>query len=212
MRTLVLLCLSLILSGFCAADTVVLKDQQVIDCQVQGFDHYTLDVQTFKGKVFHIPWGEVQSVSQTSRSLTSSELSFITPNSVEVTTFAAPLSESLAFQKALYPGFFIHGWGHHFAHDEDRYYTLVAGELLGVATAGFGLQEYLSNANSTESRITSQSLSIGGLSIFAATWVYDLAFAGSAVRHFNQAHDLVSAQIRVGFQFPVPGCQLALNW
>jgi hypothetical protein len=199
MRTLPLLLLSLILLTACpaAADTVTLKDMQVVDGHILGFDHYTLDLDA-KGRTFHIPWGEVQSVSHTSSTAASDEQRFITGNPVEVTTYINPISRETVFHKSLYPGFFIHGWGHHLAHDDNRYYGLLAAELSGAVMAGFGLQEYLSNSGSSEDRVTSQTLSIVGGALFTVSWLYDVAFAGSAASRFNQLHQLSLAPARPG--------------
>jgi hypothetical protein len=187
----------LLLLAFCGpawADTVVLKDGQTLDCDIKGHDRYSLDVQSRKGVLFHIPWEEIKSVTHSTTAVPAdAEQSHLTSGQAEVTSRVAAIPPEYAFDKALWPGVLIHGWGHHIAHDEERYYGLLAAEVSGVVIAGFGVPEMFSTDKPSESRITSQTLSIAGGTLFLLSWLGDLAFAESAARSFNAAHNLALA-------------------
>ncbi len=109
-----------------------------------------------------------------------------------------------AFAAALWPGFFLHGWGHHVAGDQETFLNLAGGELFGVIMLTFGLSEALGPDIKGESKATSQSIAIAGGAIFATTWLWDLTRAGAAATRFNRENHLSLAP-REG------GAQVALN-
>ncbi len=109
-----------------------------------------------------------------------------------------------AFVASLWPGVFVHGWGHHVAGDQESFLNLAGGELFGCIMLGFGLSEALGPDIKDESKSTSQSIAVAGGAIFAVTWLWDVADAGSAATRFNKEHNLTLS--------PLPGgAQLALN-
>lgn len=105
-----------------------------------------------------------------------------------------------AFVASLWPGVFLHGWGHHVAGDQDTFLNLAGGELFGVIMMGFGLSEALGPDIKDESKSTSQSIAIGGAAVFGVTWLWDVADAGAAAKRFNKEHNLSLAPLNGGAQ------------
>jgi hypothetical protein len=172
--------------------TVRLKDGQSFQAQLQKSDKYFLSVNNAKGTHFDIPWAEVEAID--SSEVGSDGLALLranlTPGPGPVGSIVEPRDGSVAFKRALWPGFLLHGSGFRYAGDNETFVSLAGGELFGVVIAGFGLSELQSTTDDGEHRGTSLGLAVGGGSIFALTWLYDLAFAPGAARDFNAAKGL----------------------
>jgi hypothetical protein len=172
--------------------TVRLKDGQVFPAQLQKSDKYFLSFNNAKGTHFDIPWAEVEAVD--SKDLGADGLALLranlTPGPGPVGSIVEPRSGGEAFKRALWPGFLLHGSGHRYAGDNDSFVSLAGGELFGVVIGAFGLSELNGATEDGEHRGTSLALAVGGGSIFALTWFYDMAFAPGAARDFNAAKGL----------------------
>lgn len=171
---------------------VRLKDGQAFEAQLQRSDKYFLSINNAKGTHFDVPWAEVEAIE--SSDISSDGLALLRANLMPepgpVGSIVEPRSGGEAFKRALWPGFLLHGSGHRYAGDNDTFVSLAGGELFGVVIAGFGLSELSSTTEDGEHRGTSLALAVGGGSIFALTWLYDLAFAPGAARDFNAAKGL----------------------
>ncbi len=198
------------------ADTVVLKDGQVLKGDVKGFDAYFLDVKNGLGTPFHIPWGEVRSVSHTTTANSWLEDTYITQQPAEVTVVVQPVSPGACLKAALFPGVLLHGWGLRQAHDENGFYSLAGAEVFGVIVGGFGLTELTGPSIQGENKDTSLGLTIGGGSIFALSWLWDLAFAAHTAEKFNHDHGLAWVPPAPSLAWRAApsgrGGMLAFNW
>lgn len=176
---------------------VTLKDGQSVKGQIQGYDSYFLDIKSYKGATFHIPWPEVQAMS---RQGTPEEWAqaYMTPEkNVAVSTIVTPISGAKAFKASLFPGILVHGWGHMQARDSDRFYALLGAEVFGLMVGTFGVTEMRgpiffkpNNDNPGENDDTARALAWGGITVFTLSWLYDVAFASSAADRFNREHGL----------------------
>lgn len=184
-----------------AAIQVRLKDGQSLDARLLKYDAYFLSIANGAGTVFDLPWAEVASVDGAElgadlalmRGRLSAEPS-------DVSSLIQARSGRAAFGKAVWPGFFLHGSGHRYAGDNDTFISLAGAELFGVVVGGFGLNELLGPSKDGEHKDTALALTIGGGSIFALTWLWDLAFAPGAANRFNQAKGLVLEPTPTGAQ------------
>jgi hypothetical protein len=177
---------------------LVLKDGQALKGAVQGYDSYFLDVKIQKGATFHVPWPEIKSVSREGRPEDWAQAFLTAEQNVVVTTTVTPLNPGQAFLASLFPGFFIHGWGHYQARDTDRFYALLGAEVFGVMVGGFGVTEASgvwglksSPGVAGENDNTARALAYAGAAIFAGSWLWDVCFASSAADRFNREHGLV---------------------
>jgi hypothetical protein len=180
--------------GLLRADTVTLKDGQASDGEVQGFDQYFLDFKAPHGKTFHIPWGEVRSLSHTTTTRSWLEDNYITGYTLPEggsATVISPLDPSKALKAALFPGFFIHGWGHREARDTDTFYSLLGAEAFGLLVGGFGVSELSGREVAGESNAVAQYLTYGGAGVFLLSWLWDVAFAYHSATEYNQVNGLV---------------------
>ncbi len=128
-----------------------------------------------------------------------------TPETAAVTV-SARKSPSGAFHAALWPGFIIHGAGYRAAGDDDAFLNLAGGEIFSVVLLGFGMNEAFGPGIPGETKITSQSIAVGGGIIFLGTWAWDLIGASGAARDFNQKNGL---SLLPAFT-PQGGAQLAM--
>jgi hypothetical protein len=103
-----------------------------------------------------------------------------------------------AFLLALFPGILIHGYGHFYADDNLTGNVLLTGEVVSVASVGFGAL-ILSDTNTFSGGIlgsTSNANSIGtnliwgGVIAFTALWIVDMAHAPIAAQDYDDEHDL----------------------
>lgn len=189
-----------------AALSITLKDGQQLQGNLLKYDDYFLSVKNRRGTSFDLPWVEVQSVDS---SALSADLPLmrgrLTSASSPVNSLVQARDPSTALSRALWPGILLHGAGHRYAGDYDRFVSLAGAELFGVVVGGFGANEYFGPGKDGEHKDTALALTVGGGVIFGVTWLWDLAFSPGAARKFNEAHGLAL--------LPAPnGAQLALSF
>jgi hypothetical protein len=178
---------------------VTLKDGQAMTGLLKTYDELLLVVANARGKIFSLPWAEVASVSALSPSPDAALMQqYLRPGPAEVVTLMAPKSPQEAWRRALWPGVLVHGAGYRAAGDNETFLNLAGGEIFSAVLLGFGLAEALGPGIPGETKITSESIAVGGGVIFLATWVWDLCGAPSAARDFNAKNDLALLPVQGG--------------
>ena len=188
----ILFVLALLLAPALSADMVQLKDGQKAEGKIDSFDDYILKFTPEGGKQILIPWDEVAEIGESE--ITGASALFegkLKPDDVQVTTLLEPLDPGKAFGKALFPGLLIHGWGHRYANDNDTFYSLAGAQLFSMLlVAGVVGNELTQDAATTDDKSFSNYFLVGGAVIFAGTWIWYMAFAGSAAKKFNKEKGL----------------------
>ncbi len=172
-----------------SADKIILKDEQVFEADVTGFDEYYLEVTLENGKEISIPWAEVRYVKHTTTASSWLEETYMTDGDAEVKTYVSPLDPCVALQKAFFPGILTHGSGHLYARDEDRGISLLSAEILSVIIMGLSVMDVITHDADDRNTGITRGIFYGGLAVFTATWLYDIIFAPGAVKEFNEKHD-----------------------
>jgi hypothetical protein len=103
-----------------------------------------------------------------------------------------------AFLLAFFPGLLIHGYGHFYADDHLMGNVLLTGEVVSVLSIGFGAL-IKSDATTFSGGILGDSLNAdhvgtnllwGGIAVFTALWIVDMAHAPTAASDYNAEHGL----------------------
>ena len=170
---------------------ITLKDGQIFKGHIVQYDAYFLEAESLGGVKANIPLSEIAEIEPgdyigdiaTLRKHLSSE-------KVEVTSDLSAKDSKLALQKALWPGFVIHGWGYRAAGNQDMFLSLVGGEIFGVLVGGFGAIKAADGASNASEIQAGVDLAIGGASLFAVTWLWDVVGAPHYARSFNAEHGL----------------------
>jgi hypothetical protein len=187
--------------------SLTLKDGQSTTCSLQTYDEISLVVSNAQGRSFSIPWGEVRAVSAIGSGPDAALMQqYLRPGDTEVETLIAARSPEKAFKTALWPGVLIHGAGYRAAGDNEAFLNLAGGEIFSAVLLTFGLNEALGPGIPGQTKITSQSIAVGGGVIFLATWAWDLLGASAAARDFNAANHLAlgggdGSQLALAYKF-----------
>ncbi len=188
-KTVLFAVLALFVFTAAGADKIILKDEQVFEADVTGFDEYYLEVTLENGKKISIPWAEVRYVKHTTTASSWLEETYMTDEDAEVKTYVSPLDPGVAVQKAFFPGILTHGSGHLYARDKEKGVSLLSAEILSVIIMGLSVMDVIThNTDDGNSGIT-RGIFYGGLAVFTGTWLYDIIFAPGAVKEFNEKHD-----------------------
>ena len=172
--------------------TVTLKDGQSARVDLLSYDDFFLSVKNAVGTRFNLPWPEVAAVDGPAAmggdlALMRGHLS-ADPHAVE--TVLEPRHPSVAFEKALWPGVLLHGWGFHYAGDQGMFANLAGAEAFGVVLGAFGTYlQYFPNSSDTSLTVP-KALTAAGIAIFGLTWAWDLAFSPHAAAVLDRAHGL----------------------
>jgi hypothetical protein len=176
-------------------DHVALKDGQEADGKIRGYDAYFLSFELKNATKVQIPWMEVAGVKPAEFSGdTALMMQYLKNEPSEVQSHIQPKSASQARMKALFPGFFLHGYGYKEAGNQDVFLSLAGAEIFGLLVGGFGAARASdpSIANDTQSgeQADAQALAWGGVSIFALSWLIDIVGSGYSADSFNAEHHL----------------------
>jgi hypothetical protein len=103
-----------------------------------------------------------------------------------------------AFLVGFFPGFLIHGYGHFYAEDNLMGTTLLTGEIVSLSSIAVGLviksdtktfSGGLLGDPANADQVGSNMI-IGGVILFAATWIVDMAHAPTAAEDYNHEFNL----------------------
>lgn len=116
----------------------------------------------------------------------------------------------LATVFAVLPGIVFHGFGNFYAGDYDIGTRCLVAEVIGVGIAfwGYNIIHESSNWGPYFGNNTDQAgywIKAGGVTLIAASWIYDLATAAESAQSFNKDH-----QIQFQLEGRYDGVQLAL--
>jgi hypothetical protein len=173
-------------------DHVALKDGQEADGKIRGYDAYFLSFELKNANKVQIPWIEVAALKPAEFSGDTALMTqYLKNEPAEVQSRIQAKGGMHAFEKALWPGFAVHGYGFKEAGNNDMFLSLAGAELFGVLVGGFGF----SNANSDNvsdgvDRADALALGWSGVGIFALTWIVDLAGADASANNFNERNKL----------------------
>ncbi len=103
-----------------------------------------------------------------------------------------------AFLVSFFPGFLIHGYGHFYAEDNLMGTALLTGEVLSLTSIGAGLLIKSDTTtfsggilgDSANANQVGSNMIIGGVILFAVTWVVDMAHAPTVAEEYNQEFNL----------------------
>lgn len=172
-------------------DHVTLKDGQQADGKIRGYDAFFLEFQLKNATQAHLPWMEIAELKPAEFSGDAAFMKqYIKADSVEVQSRIEAKSAPHARMQALYPGFFIHGYGFKDAGNQDMFLSLAGAELFGLLVGGFGGARAADPTLSRGERDTANSMLYGGAGIFALTWLIDIVGSGFSADNFNAEHKL----------------------
>lgn len=181
--------------------TVTMKDGQQAHLKMLRYDSVFLSTVNAKGTALDLPWVEIAKVDGDAAGADLALMrGHITDEPSPVNSVMAPRDPGKAFAQALWPGILLHGSGLRYAGDQDSFVSLAGGELFGVVVGTFGLYEVLGPDIVGESKTTANALTIAGGTIFAVTWIWDLAMAPGAARRFNDSKGLALLPRQDGLQ------------
>lgn len=172
--------------------TVTLKDGQTAPLTLIRYDRFFLTAANGVGTSFDIPWMEIRSIDSAD---SGPEIALmrgnLSPDPSPVGSVVEPRSPKMAFMKALFmPGIILHGSGFRYAGSNQTFVSLAGGELFSVVVGGFGAYLSAYPNGSDSSRQVPQALVTAGVAIFAATWLYDIAFSPSAAKAIDRSKGL----------------------
>jgi|GEM_PF-1056589 hypothetical protein len=170
------------------ADLIVLKDDQQFSADVKNFDAYYLNVLLSSGTPLAIPWNEVRLIKHTTTGSSWLEETYITKEDAEVNSLVVPLDENTGLQKAFFPGFIMHGAGQFYAKNQNMGMSLLSAEIVSVIIMGISLNEVLGPNDQGDSLNVSRIVFFSGLTMFAASWLWDVFTAKCAVSDYNSSH------------------------
>lgn len=192
MTKIAALLLALVVLSPCVyADMVTLKDDQQFSAEVTSFDSYFLVVKLENNKIVNIPWREVRFVKHTTTASSWLEDTYINKEDTEVSTLISPISEDKAFWNSVFPGLVIHGSGHFYAKNQGVGMSLLSAEIVSVIIMAVSVNEVLTPVQSDQSTTVSKAVFFTGLTMFAASWLWDMIFTKSAVAEYNSTHDFI---------------------
>src|SRR5208283_6077619 len=118
-----------------------------------------------------------------------------TTNVVIDETVIEPKDPIMGTVIAMGPGLLVHGWGQFYSEDYKMGLLLFGTEFASLVTLRIGYIEYSSPANlttlggnnSTVQRAGETVMVVAGL-LFVASWLSDIALAGSAAKQYNLEH------------------------
>lgn len=181
--------------------TVTMKDGQQAHLKMLRYDSVFLSTVNAKGTALDLPWVEIAKVDGDAAGADLALMrGHITDEPSPVNSVMAPRDPGKAFTQALWPGILLHGSGLRYAGDQDSFVSLAGGELFGVVVGTFGLYEVLGPDIAGESKTTANALTIAGGTIFAVTWIWDLALAPGAARRLNDSKGLALLPRQDGLQ------------
>ena len=155
---------------------------------IKEFDKFFLVVKLKNEKIVSIPWQEVKHIKHTTTPSSWLEETYMTKEDVEVKTLVTPLSQTVALQRAIFPGFLKHGEGHFYAKSKDTAMSLLSAEILSIAIMAVSINEILTSPYTNQSYDVSKIVFFTGLTIFVGSWLYDIIFAPRKVEEFNKTH------------------------
>jgi len=182
----------LILTVLLKADTIILKDEQKFEADVQTFDSYYLVVKLQNGKTLSLPWGEVRYIKHTTTASSWLEETYMNNDDVDVTSMVIPLSPQTAFDRALFPGIVWHGAGHFYAKNNNTGLSLLSAEIVSAFFMIISANEMLSPEVPNQPKAMSKIVFFTGLGFFSGSWLYDLIFAGGAAENYNQGKEFAA--------------------
>lgn len=190
-KTLVITFLIVLLAVSLHADVIMLKDSQEFAADVVSFDEFYLVVKLAEGQELSIPWIEVAGIKHTTTEPNWLEEIHITPEDTDVATLVVPLSKDVAFQKALFPGFAMHGAGHFYAKDKNTGMSVLSAEILSLILMGLSVAEIIQPEAGSQASFVSQIVFFTGLTVFGGSWLYDVIFCGGSVDKFNSENNFL---------------------
>ncbi len=193
-------------------DKLVLKNVQILQGHFGAYDAYFVEFTTSDGRNLSFPWKEVADFKLGSDEGEYAAMRRYMLSAAALEEEAQPQPQAAAkdpaliFNKALWPGFVVHGSGYRELGDQDTFLSLLGAEIFGTMVGGFGLAKVLDAGVAKNDKETASYLVWGGATVFAVTWAWDLIGAPAAARRMNQA-----ATPSVSLS-PLPGgAMLALN-
>jgi hypothetical protein len=181
-----------------------LKDRQSAKLTLLSYDRFFVSASNAKGTRFDIPWVEIAGVDSLDPGL-DAEMALmrgnITPERAAVSSVVEPRIPGTALKRALlWPGIIVHGSGYRYAGDNDAFVSLAGAEFFGLLVGAFGgyLQAYPDGSDTTKS--VPQDLVAAGVTIFAVTWIVDIAFSPSAARSLDEQKGLALEPLPQGAQ------------
>jgi len=172
-------------------DLIVLKDGQSAKGHIGGYDAYFLQFSLPNGAKIDLPMKEIAEIQPASFTGDMAMISqSLSREDVPVTAHIQPKDAGQALGKAFFPGFFIHGYGHKVAGDNEMFMALAGAELFGVLVGGFGAVRQIDPAASQQDKDFSAYLLGGGAVFFGLSWLVDIALASHSAKKFNEAHHL----------------------
>ncbi|HDQ26795.1 MAG TPA: hypothetical protein ENN43_08645 [bacterium] len=179
---------------FCAADIIVLKDDQKFEADVKSFDAFYLNVVFPNGKEVTIPWNEVRYIKHTTTASSWLEETYMTNDDVEVKTLVSPLDPCLAMQKAIFPGIILKGAGHFYAKDSNAGMSLLSAGIVSAVIMAISVVEIITPQRQDQTLDVSKAVFYTGLTIFSASWLYDIVFAPGAAKKFNEKNTFLTEE------------------
>jgi hypothetical protein len=134
----------IIFSVSVSADTIILKDEQKFEADVQSFDSFYLNLKLSDERMVTIPWGEVRYIKHTTTASSWLEEEYMNNEDVKVKTKVTPLDPEVALHKALFPGFIVHGSGHFYAQDQNRGLSLMSLEIVSLVIMAISINAGIS--------------------------------------------------------------------
>jgi hypothetical protein len=180
--------------SFIRADFITLKDGQKFCGDVRTFDRYYVTVDLPNAKTIAVPWGEVRLIEHSTTEADWREETYMNTDDTEVTTMVTPLSEDNAFMNSIFPGFIIHGSGHFYAKDQNTALSLMSAEIVSVIIMAISANGMLNNDTQDGTAAMSKVVFCTGLTMFAASWAWDMTFAKSAAQAYNIKHEFIFPQ------------------
>ncbi len=179
------------LAAWAGNDRITLKDGQSAEGKVAGYDAYFLQFTLGNGSKVDVPMKEIAQIEPGDFTGDTAMISqYLSRDAAPVTVHIQPKIPSQALSKAFFPGFFIHGYGHKTAGDNEMFMALAGAELFGVLVGGFGAIRQIDPAASKQDKDFSIYLLAGGGAFFGLSWLFDIALASHSARKFNQEHHL----------------------
>ncbi len=178
------------------ADTIILKDDQQFSAEVKSFDSYFLNVQMPTGRLLAIPWIEVRLIKHTTTASSWLEETYINKEDAEVNTLVVPLNEDEGLQKALFPGLIMHGAGQFYAKNQNMGMSLLSAEIVSVIIMGISLNEVLGPNDQGDSLNVSRIVFFTGLTMFAASWLWDIFTVKGTAADYNSTHKFLIDEAR----------------
>lgn len=174
------------------ADTIILKDEQMFEADVQTFDSFFLVLKLPNGNTASVPWGEVKYIKHTTTASSWLEETYMNGDDVEVTSMIVPRSPDIAMQRALFPGIVMHGAGHFYAKDTNMGMSLLSAEIVSLILMGISVNELLTPSDGNQASVMNQAVFFTGLTLFGGSWLFDVIFSGGAAVRYNEGKEFLT--------------------